>query len=200
MNVPSTNLQLMRRNCPVTVSSKAYAVARHGSSASAENVTESRPVTATSSHCVPGIVSSVHADTAAVPVVSVSSTVSAPTCPLALRGVKRTDAPATGLSYLSLTRTVGAIVTAAPAGTVCESPATFSSAAGAPATPVTVNVAGASPETVAVSVLTPVLVPSVHPPAVATPSAPVVTAPPVTEPPPAVTANVTATWATGCPF
>src|SRR6185503_11097222 len=68
---------------------------------------------------------------------------------------------------------------------------------GGPASPVAVNVAGVTPETVAVRVFVPDVVPRVQLPTVARPEASVVCDAPVMLPPPDVTAKVTGTPLSG---
>src|SRR5262245_34673186 len=98
--------------------------------------------------------------------------------------------------------TVGDVATAVPTGAVCPSPASSARELAVPAEPVALKVTGrpANPPAVAVSVLIPALFPSVHAVAAAMPLASLITGVAgLTEPPPAVTANVTATPATGLP-
>src|SRR5881396_3032439 len=112
--------------------------------------------------------------------------------------VNVTATPATGLLNWSRTSTAGGVATAVPAVADCVSPAWIVSCVAAPAVPVAVNVTGLPVPMEAVSVLLPANVPRVQAVTAAIPFASVETAVSgLTAPPPDVTANVTATPATG---
>ena len=161
------------------------------------NVTVGRPVTAAVVVCVPGVGPSVRV-VVAWPFTSVSDDVGL-TEPPPEAGAQVTVTFPTGLLLASVTSTLCGVASVLPTCPVRLSPENFASVAGAPATPVAVNVRGlpVSPGDVAVSVYGPAVLPRVQLPTAAMPVASVVWFAPETVPPLVPGAKVTATPATG---
>src|SRR5437773_1875572 len=148
----------------------------------------------------PADVPSVQDVIVAIPLASVMTAVAGLTVPLPDATAKRTGTPAVGLSNWSRTSSAGGVATAVPTVADCVLPAWIVSCVAWPAVPVAVNVTGLPVPMEAVSVLPPAVVPSVQAVVAAIPLASVDTAVSgLTVPPPDVTANVTATPATGLP-
>src|SRR5437773_2512618 len=146
----------------------------------------------------PADVPSVQDVIVASPLASVMSSVAGLTVPLPDATAKRTGTPAVGLLNWSRTSTAGGVVTAVPTVADCVLPAWIVSYVAAPAVAVEVKVTGLTVPVEAVSVLLPAVVPRVQAVTTAIPLASVDTAVTgLTAPPPVVTANVTATPATG---
>jgi hypothetical protein len=148
----------------------------------------------------PALVPSVQLPTVATPlafVVALPTVMEPPPEPAA----KVTEVAETALPKLSVTFTEGAVETLVFTVALWPLPVLTAIELAAPAVPVAVNVTGdpASPDAVAVKLLAPVVVPSVHEPTVAIPPAFVVAPPPATEPPPEATAKVTDVPDTGLP-
>jgi len=163
-------------------------------------VTEERPLADAVSVFAPSPVPSFQEPTVAMPLASVVALapVSEPP-PEPIENVTAT--PETGLPYVSVTSTDGAVPTVVFTVAVWPSPPAIVIEPATPATPVAVKVIGLParlPE-VAVSVLAPAVWPSVQLPTVAMPLAFVVGLRPVAEPPPEATAKVTAMPETGLP-
>src|SRR5881396_2383946 len=145
----------------------------------------------------PADVPSVQDVIVAIPLASVMTAVGL-TVPLPDATAKRTGTPAVGLSNWSRTSTAGGVATAVPTVAACVAPAWIVSCVATSAVAVAVNVTGLPVPREAVSVLLPAVVPSVQAVVAAIPLASVDTAVTgLTVPPPDVTANVTATPATG---
>src|SRR5881396_1088103 len=147
---------------------------------------------------LPAVVPRVQAVTTAIPLASVDTAVTGLTAPPPVVTANVTATPATGLLNWSRTSTAGVVATAVPTVADCVLPAWIVSCAAAPAVAVAVNVTGLTVPVEALSVLLPAVVPRVQAVTTAIPFASVGTAVSgLTVPPPAVTANVTATPATG---
>src|SRR5204863_4630730 len=126
---------------------------------------------------LPAVVPSVHDVIVAIPLASVMTAVAGLTVPLPDATAKRTGTPAVGLSSWARTSTAGGVATAVPTVADCVLPAWIVSCVAWPAVPVAVKVTGVPvPAAVAVSVLAPAVVPSVHAIAEAIPFASVGTA------------------------
>src|SRR5216117_1220385 len=147
----------------------------------------------------PADVPSVQDVIVAIPLASVLTAVAGLTVPLPDATAKRTGTPAVGLSNWSRTSTAGGVAIAVPTVAACVSPAWIVTCVASPAVPVAVKVTGVPvPAAVAVSVLLPAVVPSVHDVIVAIPFASVLTAiAGLTVPPPDATAKRTCTPAVG---
>ncbi len=158
---------------------------------SARNWTGVRPVTVAVRALSPAAGPRVQLPTAASPaasVVSVAPVTAPPPCVTA----KTTCTPGTGLAWVSVTRTLGAVATAVPTSALWLFPATIVTAPGPVACEVAVNTADAPARAgvVAVTLWLPTRLPRVH----VTPARPapsVSTESADTLPPPRVTANLT---------
>src|SRR5438309_188823 len=160
-------------------------------------VTDVRPDELAVSVFAPSPVPSVQLPTVATPLASVVA-FGPVTEPPPEPTEKVTATPETGLPWLSVTSTDGAVATLWFTVAVWPSPPLIESAPAAPAVPVAWKVTLNEPA-VAVSVFAPAVVPSFQVPTVATPAASVVALVPVAEPPPEATAKVTAAFGTGLP-
>ena len=138
---------------------------------------------------------------APLPVVVAEALASVPPGPLATTAVTVTPLWLTGLPLASCSCTTGCWANGAPLCALLEGSVVIASFAAAPAVAVAVKVTGlpVSPVALAVSVLVPGVVPSVHDVTAAMPLPFVAPLVGLTVPPPDVTVNVTVTSATGLP-
>ena len=138
---------------------------------------------------------------APLPVVVAEALASVPPGPLATTAVTVTPLWLTGLPLASCSCTTGCWANGAPLCALLEGSVVIASFAAAPAVAVAVKVTGlpVSPVALAVSVLVPGVVPSVHDVTAAMPLPFVATLVGLTVPPPDVTAKATAIPDTGFP-
>ena len=164
------------------------------------------PVAAAAIVLVPALAPTVHVVSVATPLafVTIVAGVAGVIAPPPAVSVKITLAPLTPLPFASVTFTLGGAATALLTVADCAVSEFAISVVATPAVPFALNVTGlpVSPVTVAVTVLTPAVVPSVQLVSVAMPLAFVATVAGLTglsTPPPAVIANTTLTPLTGLP-
>jgi len=162
-----------------------------------EKVMTGRPATDAVTVDVPAVAPEVKV-VDALPVASVTADV-APSEPPPLVIAYVTVVPAIGVPVWSTTRTTNGLVACAPVTTVCPPPLAEVTVAAERAATVTLKLAGLTPDTDAVIVAVPAVVPAVYV-TDATPLASVDAAVVLRVPPPELMANVTGTADSAAPF